>query len=228
MAQKLGFTKVSEMKKSVARIINEYIINGGFLFAMCTATDTYDIALSADNVDICNHLYDGDGTTPNYNDKLDFHKTLAFENFIVYPDPSYHPVSDIDVGVMTGLMNPQSDYFTLFEFSAKYDPVPTMLTQNHVSVIKGFLGQTTAFHKDKIKPNITILAEREGTDEVKYIQGNIGKGSFCWYAGHDPEDYQHILGDPPTNLDMYRSSPGYRLILNNILFPAAKKKQQKT
>jgi hypothetical protein len=228
MAKKLGYSKVSEMKKATVRAIREYVANGGFLFAMCSATDTYDIATSAESVDICDIVFDGDPADPHANDKLDFKETFAFKDFTIYTDHMEHAFSNIDVGVYTGLMNPQSDYFTLFEFSAKYDPVPTMLTQNHVSVIKGFLGQTTAFHKDKIKENITILAERDGTDEVKYIQGNIGRGSFCWYGGHDPEDYQHILGDPPTNLDMYRSSPGYRLILNNILFPAARKKDQKT
>ncbi len=228
MAQKLGFSKVSEMKKATVKTIQEYIADGGFLFAMCTATDTYDIAISALDVDICAPLYDGDPADSKANDKLDFNKTLAFENFEVYTNPSYHPFSNIDVGVMTGLANPDADYFTLFEFSAKYDPVPTMLTQCHVNVIKGFLGQTTAFHKDKIKKHITILGIKEGTDEVKYIHGNIGRGSFCWYAGHDPEDYQHLLGDPPTDLNLYKTSPGYRLILNNILFPAAKKKKQKT
>jgi len=228
MAQKLGYKKVSEMKKNVSRTIREFVAGGGFLFAMCTATDTYDIALSAEEVDICDHIYDGDPADQNANSKLDFSKTLAFENFEVYTNPMFHPFSNIDVGVMTGLNNIEADYFTLFEFSAKYDPVPTMLTQNHVNVIKGFLGQTTAFHKDKIKNHITILGIKEGTDEVKYLQGNLGRGSFCWYGGHDPEDYQHLLGDPPTDLNLYKTSPGYRLILNNILFPAAKKKKQKT
>jgi len=228
IAQKLGFTKVSELKKSTVRTIREYVANGGFLFAMCTATDTYDIALAAEGVDICERIFDGDPADPNANSKLNFKNTLAFENFEVYTHPDHHPFSNIDVGVYTGLANPDVDYFTLFEFSAKYDPVPTMLTQNHVSVIKGFLGQTTSFHKDKVKKNITVLGIKEGTDEVKYLHGNVGRGSFCWYGGHDPEDYQHFLGDPPTDLNMYRSSPGYRLILNNILFPAAKKKKQKT
>jgi hypothetical protein len=228
MAQKLGFAKVSQMKKATVKTIKEYVANGGFLFAMCTATDTYDIALAAANVDICERIYDGDSPDPNANKKLDFNNTLAFKDFQIYTNPSYHPVSDIDCTIDPYNLHPESDYFTLFEFSAKYDPVPTMLTQNHVNVIKGFLGQTTAFHKDKIKQDVTILATKEGTDEVKYIQGNLGRGSFCWYAGHDPEDYQHFLNDPPTDLNMYRSSPGYRLILNNILFPAAKKKTQKT
>lgn len=228
IAKKLGFSKVSEMKKSTVKTIREYVANGGFFFAMCCATDTYDIALAACEVDICATIFDGDPADPNANNKLNFKNTIAFENFEVYTDPNNHSFSDIDVGVNTGLANPAVDYFTLFEFSAKYDPVPTMLTQNHVSVIKGFLGRTTAFYKDKVKKNITILGIKDGTDEVKYLQGNIGRGSFCWYAGHDPEDYQHLLHDLPTDLNMYRSSPGYRLILNNILFPAAKKKKQKT
>ncbi len=228
MAQKLGYKKVSEMKKATVRTIREFVANGGFLFAMCTATETLDIALSAENADICETIYDGDPADKDANAKLDFEKTMAFENYEIYTNPLYHPFSNIDVGVETGLANINADYFTLFEFSAKYDPVPTMLTQCHVNVIKGFLGQTTSFQKDKIKKHVTILAEREGTGEVKYIQGNIGRGSFCWYGGHDPEDYQHLLGDPPTDLNLYKTSPGYRLILNNILFPAAKKKKQKT
>lgn len=228
IAQKLGFSTVPDLKKATVQKIREYVANGGFLFAMCTATDTYDIALAAADVDICESLYDGTPPDPNVNEKLNFNNTFAFEKFQVYTSNAYRPFSNIDVTVNTGLMNPDADYFTLFEFSAKYDPVPTMLTQNHVSVVKGFLGQTTSFRKDKIKPNVTILGIKEGTDEVKYIQGNIGRGSFCWYGGHDPEDYQHFVGDLPTDLNMYRSSPGYRLILNNILFPAAKKKIQKT
>ena len=226
MAAKMGFSKVSEMKKAVVKKIQEYVVNGGFLFAMCTATDTYDIALSAENVDICDVVFDGDPPDHDCNSKLCFKNTFAFQNFRVYTDPMVHDFSDINV--RKSHMQPETDYFTLFEFSAKYDPVPTMLTQNHVNVIKAFMGQTTAFRKDKIKPNVTILGIKEGTDEVRYIHANVGRGSYCWYSGHDPEDYVHFLGDPPTDLDMYRSSPGYRLILNNILFPAAKKKMQKT
>ncbi|MDR0926137.1 MAG: asparagine synthetase B [Ignavibacteria bacterium] len=231
MALKMGYPSVPALKKATVSTIRKYVADGGFLFAMCTATDTYDIALAAQNVDIVAQLFDGTPPEADYNNKLNFANTFAFQDFKVDPEPydSYHHAfSDIDVGVYTGLNNIAVDYFTLFEFSAKYDPVPTMLTQNHVSVIKGFLGQTTSFHKDKLKPSVTVLAIKDGTDEVKYIQGNVGRGSFCWYGGHDPEDYQHILGDPPTDLNMYRSSPGYRLILNNILFPAAKKKTQKT
>ena len=228
MSTKMGFSKVSEMKKAIVKRIQEYVVNGGFLFAMCTATDTYDIALSAENVDICDAVFDGDPPDHDCNSKLNFKHTFAFENFKVYTNPLEHAFSDINVMQYNHNISPETDYFTLFEFSAKYDPVPTMLTQNHVNVVKGFMGQTTAFHKDKIKPNVTILGIKDGTDEVRYIQANVGRGSYCWYSGHDPEDYQHFLGDPPTDLDMYRSSPGYRLILNNILFPAAKKKMQKT
>jgi hypothetical protein len=227
MAKKLGFSKVSQLKLAVAEKMKEFVASGGFMFAMCSATDTYDIALSAQGVDICASIFDGDDFDPNANSKLDYNQTLAFQNFKLILDPSVYEFSDIDVGP-TGLNNPDADYFTLFDFSAKYDPVPCMLTQDHVNVIHGFLGQTTAFHKDKIKNSITVMAERQGTDEVKYIHGNFGRGTFTFYGGHDPEDYQHAVGDPPTDLSLYKTSPGYRLILNNVLFPAAKKKKQKT
>ncbi|MCX7983958.1 MAG: asparagine synthetase B [Bacteroidetes bacterium] len=229
-AHRLGFSKVSEAKKAVARAIKEYIGNGGFMFAMCSATDSYDIALAAENVDICDIMFDGDPPDQNAQAKLDFSKTLAFENFKLDTNPFRYEYSDIDVPPSdpTPLRDPSTDYFTLFEFSAKYDPVPTMLTQNHVNIIHGFMGQTTAFRKSLIKKTVTILAEREGTEEVRYIHGNYGRGTFTWYGGHDPEDYQHAVGDPPTDLKLHKNSPGYRLILNNILFPAAKKKQQKT
>lgn len=227
MAKKLGFAKVSQMKLEVAKTIKEYVANGGFLFAMCSATDSYDIALAAEGVDIVASMFDGDPADMASQDKLDFDKTFAFENFRLTMDPSEYEFSDIDVGA-TSLNNPESDYFTLFEFSAKYDPVPTMLTQCHTGIVKGFLGQTTAFAKEKIKKSVTILAEREGTNEVRYIHSNYGRGTFTWYGGHDPEDYRHGIGDPPTDLDLHKNSPGYRLILNNILFPAAKKKKQKT
>lgn len=230
MAQKLGFKKVSEEKKAVAHVIKDYVSRGGFLFAMCSATDTYDLALAAKNVDICPAVFDGDPPDPNCQAKLDFSKTFAFENFKLYLDPMVYEYSDIDLppGFSPTWRNPDSDYFTLFEFSAKYDPVPTMLTQNHVSVIHGFMGQTTGYAKDKIKKSVVIMAESEGTDQVKYIHGNFGKGTFTFFAGHDPEDYRHFVGDPPTNLSLHKNSPGYRLILNNILFPAAKKKKRKT
>ena len=229
-AHKLGFKKVSELKKAVARQIKDYIANGGFMFAMCSATDTYDIALAAEGVDICGVMYDGDPPDQNAQQKLDFSKTLAFTNFTLEPNPLRYEYSDIDQppSDYLGLQNPETDYFTLFEFSAKFDPVPTMLTQNHVNVIKGFLGQTTNFKKSLIKKTTVVLAERMGLDQVRYLHGNFGRGTFTFYGGHDPEDYQHAVGDPPTDLSLHKNSPGYRLILNNILFPAAKKKQQKT
>lgn len=229
-AKELGFKKVSEMKSAVARAIKEYIAGGGFMFAMCSATDSYDIALAAENVDICDVMYDGDSPDPAAQKKLDFSKTLAFENFTLERNPLVYEYSDIDIppSPLAGMLNPESDYFTLFEFSAKYDPVPTMLTQNHANIIRGFLGQTTNFKKNLIKKTVIILAEKQGTEEVRYVHGNVGRGTFTWYGGHDPEDYQHAVGDPPTDLRLHKNSPGYRLILNNILFPAAKKKQQKT
>jgi hypothetical protein len=229
-ARRLGFKKVSDMKKAVARGIKEYIAGGGFMFAMCSATDSYDIALAAENVDICDVMYDGDPPDPNAQNKLDFSKTLAFENFTLERNPLRYEYSDIDIppSDMLVTMNPETDYFTLFEFSAKYDPVPTMLTQNHANIIRGFLGQTTNFKRSLIKKTVTLLAQKEGTEEVRYVHGNLGRGTFTWYGGHDPEDYQHAVGDPPTDLRLHKNSPGYRLILNNILFPAAKKKQQKT
>lgn len=227
MAQKLGYSKVSQMKLDVAKTIKEYVAGGGFLFAMCSATDSYDIALAADGVDIVASMMDGDGQDPDAQSKLDYSSTFAFKDFNLRMNPAEYEYSDIDVGA-TSIDNPESDYFTLFEFSAKYDPVPTMLTQCHTGIVHGFLGQTTAFAIEKIKKSVTILAEREGTNEVRYIHGNFGRGTFTWYGGHDPEDYRHGIGDPPTDLDLHKNSPGYRLILNNILFPAAKKKKQKT
>jgi hypothetical protein len=229
-AHSLGFKKVSEEKKAVARAIKEFIGSGGFMFAMCSATDTYDIALAAENTDICDVMYDGDPPDPDAQKKLDYSKTLAFTDFKLEMNPLRYEYSDIDQppSDMASMQNPETDYFTLFEFSAKFDPVPTMLTQDHVNVIKGFMGQTTGFKKSLIKPTVTILAEKAGTDQVRYLHGNYGRGTFTFYGGHDPEDYQHAVGDPPTDLSLHKNSPGYRLILNNVLFPAAKKKQQKT
>jgi hypothetical protein len=229
-AHELGFRKVSDMKKAVAVKIKEYIAAGGFLFSMCSATDTYDIALASLNTDICESMYDGDPADPKAQKKLDYSQCLAFENFTLETNPLRYEYSDIDLppSDMVDLLNPETDYFTLFEFSAKYDPVPTMLTQDHANIIKGFIGQTTNFKKSLIKKSVTILAEKEGTEEVRYIHGNYGRGTFTFYGGHDPEDYKHAVGDPPTDLRLHKNSPGYRLILNNILFPAAKKKQQKT
>lgn len=226
-ARKLGFQKVSQMELAVVKTITAYISQGGFLFAMCSAADSYDIALAAENTDICDKVFDGDASDPNAQSKLDFSKTLAFRDFKVDLNPYVYEYSDIDIQ-MPEIGSPENDYFTLFDFSAKYDPVPTMLTQNHVNVIHGFMGQTTMFRKNLIKKSVVLMAERQGTDQVRYIHGNFGRGTFTFYGGHDPEDYQHAVGDPPTDLSLYKNSPGYRLILNNILFPAAKKKKQKT
>ncbi len=230
IARKLGYNSVQEEKKAVARAIKEYVNQGGFLFAMCSACDSYDIALAAEGTDICAAVFDGTPVDPDCQKKLDFSKTFAFENFTPITDPLVYEFSDIDTTPRTGV-SPRGDmldYFTLFEFSAKYDPVPTMLTQDHTSVVKGFMGQTTAFKKSLIKKSVTIMGEVEGSDEVKYLHGDYGKGTFTFYGGHDPEDYRHQVGDPPTQLELYPNSPGYRLILNNVLFPAARKKEQKT
>ncbi len=230
LSHKLGYAKVSQFKGAVALSIFNYIQDGGFLFAMCSATDTFDIALSAQSIDIVDSVYDGDGMDPQAQQKLDFSRTMAFENFTLVTDPMEYEHSDIDISPteLNQIHNADTDAFTLFEFSAKYDPVPTMLTQNHTPIISGFLGQTTAFNKNKIKKNIIILGNLPGSDQVKYIHGGVGRGTFTFYAGHDPEDYQHFVNDPPTQLALHKNSPGYRLILNNILFPAAKKEKQKT
>jgi hypothetical protein len=227
-AKKMGFSKVSVLKRAVVNKIKDFVMAGGFMFAMCSATDSYDIAIAASNTDICEQMFDGDPPSRNVNNELHFEGTFAFENFQVYLDPYKYEYSTIDVDANLRVNNTEIDYFTLFEFSAKYDPVPTMLTQCHANIVHNFLGQTTAYHKEQIKKSVTVLAEREGTDEVKYIHGNAGRGTFTWYGGHDPEDYQHAVGDPPTDISLHKNSPGYRLILNNILFPAAKKKKQKT
>ena len=228
LARELGFAKVSEEKKAVARAIREYVRGGGFLFAMCSATDTVDISLAAEGADIAAAEFDGDGQTPGAQSKLLFDRTFAFQNFVLEMNALVYEFSNIDTSNYARLRGPEADYFTLFEFAAKHDPVPTMLTQCHVSVINGFLGQTTGFRKPLVKDSVVLLAEVEGSDEVKYLHGNLGRGTFTFYGGHDPEDYQHAVGDPPTRLELHVNSPGYRLILNNILFPAAKKKQQKT
>ncbi len=227
MAKKMGYSKVSQMKLDVVLKIKEYVSNGGFLFAMCSATDSYDIALAARNVDICAPMFDGDPFDPQANSKLDFSQTLAFENFQLILDPYEYEYSNIDV-TEDVRVSEEADYFTLFEFSAKYDPVPTMLTQCHANVVHGFMGQTTGFHKRFIKKSVTILGETDGTDFVRYIHGNLGRGQFSWYGGHDPEDYRHLIGEEPTELKLHKNSAGYRLILNNVLFPSAKKKEQKT
>lgn len=229
-AKALGYNKVSEMKLAVAKKIREFTAGGGFLFAMCSAPDSYDIALSAEGLDICERMFDGDGTTPNYNSKLDFSKTFAFTNFTLSTNPNEYAKSNIDTYQSRSKngVTRTNDLFTLFDFSAKWDIVPTMLCQNHEKIIKGFWGQTVGFDKSFIKPNVMILGENKAANEARYIHGEFGKGTFTFYSGHDPEDYQHRVEDPPTDLSLHPNSPGYRLILNNILFPAAKKKKQKT
>lgn len=227
-AAKLGYNKVSQLKLAVVKKLKEYIANGGFLFAMCSATDTYDIALASQYTDICEAMYDGDPADPNANSKLDFSETIAFENFTVDMNPYVYEYSNLDVTNELLSIGQFSDNFKLVDFSAKYDPVPSMLTQDHTSLISGFLGQTTGFRKDFLKKNVTILGMNEGTDAVKYLHGNYGKGTFTFFGGHDPEDYQHAVGDAKTELKNFPHSAGYRLILNNVLFPAAKKKKLKT
>ena len=226
-AKEQGFNKVSQQKLSVVKKIQEYTAGGGFLFAMCSATDTYDIALASEKTDICEYMFDGDGISKDAQDNLMFNETLAFENFNLVTDPMIYEYSNIDV-TSTRKIEEKNDFFTLFEFSAKWDPIPTMLCQNHTNIIKGFIGQTTAFNKDLIKPNVLIMGENKSLHEARYIHGEFGLGTWTFYGGHDPEDYKHRIGDPKTELRLYPNSPGYRLILNNILFPAAKKKKRKT
>lgn len=226
-AKQLGFGKVSEMKRAVAQKIKEYVAGGGFMFAMCSATDTYDIALASEGSDICDRIYDGDGTDPNAQSKLNYDKCLAFEKFTLSKNPLEYEFSDIDMSEVRNVQQ-NVDYFTLFEFSAKWDPVPSMLTQDHTQIVKGFMGQTTSFNKKLIKSNVLILGENKAAGEARYIHGEYGKGFFTFYGGHDPEDYRHMVGEPPSELQLHPNSPGYRLILNNVLFPAAKKKKQKT
>lgn len=228
MAASHGYDKVWQLKQAVANKIREFVVSGGFLFAMCAATDTIDIALAANGIDIVDAVLDGDGIDPQYQSKLDFERTFAFENFELKTNPFEYEFSDIDASDYSKLRGAEGDYFQLFDFSAKYDPVPTMLTQNHTNIINGFMGQTTSFFRDKLKKSVIILAEVPNQNDVKYIHGNLGKGTFTFYGGHDPEDYQHMVGDPETILDLHKNSPGYRLILNNILFPAAEKKELKT
>ncbi len=226
-AAALGFEKVSQLKLAVVKTIKAYVAQGGFMFAMCSAPETFDIALAAEGIDICETMYDGDPADPDANERLDFSKTLAFTDFTLNMNPLEYEYSDIDV-TNSRSVNRNEDYFTLFEFSAKWDPVPTMLTQNHRNKIKGFMGQTTAFNRSLIKPHVLIMGENKAHGEVRYIHGEHGKGFWTWYGGHDPEDYRHYVGDPPTELELHPNSPGYRLILNNVLFPAARKKKLKT
>jgi len=229
MAKKHGFAKVSELKLAVVKKIRDYCLSGGFLFAMCSATDTYDIALAADGVDICEHMYDGDPADKAANSKLNFANTFAFHKFKLKMNPYEYEYATIDQNPRERQgITEKNDFFELFEFSAKWDPVPTMLTQCHEAKIKGFMGQTTAYKKSLIKPDVIIMGENKAAQEARYIHGTFGQGTWTFYGGHDPEDYRHLVGEQPTDLNLHPNSPGYRLILNNILFPAAKKKKRKT
>lgn len=226
-AKRRGFDKVSKLKLAVAQKIRNFVMGGGFMFAMCSATDSYDIALSADNTDICSEMFDHDPQDPQAQQKLNFNNCFAFENFQLENNPYVYEYSNIDATNFRNVPR-ETDYFNLFDFSAKWDQVPTMLTQCHTRTVKGFMGQTTAFRKEVVKKNVLVLGQNKSANEDRYIHGEFGKGMWTFYGGHDPEDYQHMVGDPPTNLDLHPNSPGYRLILNNVLFPAAKKKKQKT
>jgi len=224
-----GFSKVSQLKLAVAKKIREYVSGGGYLFAMCSAPDSYDVALSADGVDICDIMFDGDPMDPDAQSKLNYDNCFAFTNFTIVTNPYEYEISSIDVtNTRPKHLKEGNDFFTLFEFSAKWDPIPTMLCQNHTQVIKGFMGQTTAFNKDQVKSKVLVMGENKPANEARYIHGEFGKGFWTFYGGHDPEDYSHRVGDPPTELDLFPNSPGYRLILNNILFPAARQQKRKT
>lgn len=227
LAIKLGYGKVSDEKLDVALKIRDYVIGGGFMFAMCSATDSFDIALSAEGVDICEPMFDGDGSDAGYQNKIDYNKTFAFTNYTLERSPKVYEFSSIDM-TRKRMISKTTDYFSLMDFSAKWDPIPTMLCQNHTALVKGFMGQTTSFTRNEIKSNVLVLGETKSNGEAKYIHGIKGKGFFTFYGGHDPEDYTHKVGDPKTELDLHPTSPGYRLILNNVLFPAARKKKQKT
>jgi len=227
LAKKLGFNKVSQEKLAVAKRVRDFVLGGGFMFAMCSAADSFDIALSAEGVDICEPMFDGDPSDRNYQEKIDFTKTFAFTNYVLERNPLVYEYSSIDMTSKRRVLKTE-DYFTLKDFSAKWDPVPTMLCQNHTQLVKGFYGQTTSFDSKTIKPNVLVMGENQINSEAKYIHGVVGMGMFTFYGGHDPEDYRHLVGDPKTELSLHPNSPGYRLILNNVLFPAAKKKKQKT
>jgi len=227
-AASLGFSKVSQCKLAVAKKIRDFTVGGGYLFSMCSAPDSYDVALAAEGIDICDHMFDGDPPDPNAQEKLDYSKCFAFTDFTISTNPFEYEISSIDVKPAQRKAKQNNDFFTLFEFSAKWDPVPTMLCQNHSEIIAGFMGQTTAFRKQYIKSDVLIMGENKGLNEARYIHGEHGKGTWTFLSGHDPEDYQHFVGDPQTDLNLHPNSSGYRLILNNVLFPAAKKKKQKT
>lgn len=227
LATGLGYNKVSEEKRDVALKIRDYVVGGGFMFAMCSATDSFDIALSADGIDICEPMFDGDGSDASYQSKINYAKTFAFKDYTLERSPLVYEFSSIDMTRKREIPK-QTDYFSLMDFSAKWDPIPTMLCQNHTALVKGFMGQTTSFNREEIKSNVLVMGENRTNGEAKYIHGIKGKGFFTFYGGHDPEDYTHKVGDPKTELDLHPTSPGYRLILNNVLFPAARKKKQKT
>ncbi|MBP9793242.1 MAG: asparagine synthetase B [Flavobacterium sp.] len=227
LANKLGFAKVSQEKLAVAKKIRDFVIGGGFMFAMCSATDSFDIALAAEGVDICETMFDGDPSEANYQQKIDYSKTFAFKDFILDRKPEHYEFSTIDM-TEKRVVPFEKDYFTLMEFSAKWDVIPSMLCQNHTALVKGFMGQSTSFDRELIKSNVLVMGECQINGEARYIHSQKGKGFFTFYGGHDPEDYQHRVGDEPTDLNLHPNSPGFRLILNNILFPAAKKKHQKT
>ncbi len=227
LATKLGFSKVSDAKLAVALKIRDYVVGGGFMFAMCSATDSFDIALAAEGVDICEPMFDGDPSDAGYQSKIDFEKTFAFTDFILERDPMIYEFSSIDMTTKRNVPR-ENDYFSLMDFSAKWDPIPTMLVQNHTSLVKGFMGQTTSFDPTQIKATVLVMGKNKINNEARYIHGIKGKGFFTFYGGHDPEDYEHRVGDAPTELALHPNSPGYRLILNNVLFPAAEKKKQKT
>ena len=227
-AQMMGFQKVSEMKGAVTDEIKNFVLGGGFLFTMCSGTDSFDIALAARGVDICESMFDGDPADPQAQEKLEFEKALAFKDYQLERDPMTYEFSMIDGTQDHGKINQVQDFFTLFDFSAKWDVIPTMLTQNHEQVIKGFMGQTTSFRSKYLRPDVTIMGESKNVKTAKYIHGTLGQGQWTYYGGHDPEDYRHLVGDPPTDLNLHPNSPGYRLILNNILFPAAKKQKRPT
>ncbi|WP_199915018.1 asparagine synthetase B [Aquimarina sp. Aq107] len=227
LAFELGYEKVSQEKLGVALKIRDYVVGGGFMFAMCSATDSFEIALAAEGVDICEPMFDGDPSEPGYQSKIDYNKTFAFKDFTLERSPNVYEFSSIDM-TRKRRISKTTDYFTLMDFSAKWDPIPTMLCQNHTALVKGFMGQTTAYDPTEIKSNVLVLGENRTNNEARYIHGIKGKGFFTFYGGHDPEDYQHRVGDPKTELELHPNSPGYRLILNNVLFPAAKKKKQKT
>jgi hypothetical protein len=227
-ARKYGFNKVSQLKLAVSKKIRDFVAGGGYLFSMCSAPDSYDVALAAEHTDICDHMFDGDPLAPNAHSQLDYNNCFAFKDFTLVTNPMEYEISSIDATQTRGRPGPDKDFFTLFDFSAKWDWVPAMLCQNHEMVIKGFMGQTTAFRKQFVKSKVLIMGENKALNEARYIHGDFGKGTWTFYGGHDPEDYEHLVGDPPTDLSLFPNSPGYRLILNNILFPAAKKEKRKT